>query len=257
MLWLFHFIFIIAWIMKKLSPPITIPEKAIFKGFDIEQPWHVPKYYGNLPHLRLQGATYFVTFRLADSIPKTVAENWLKWRNQWLSFHGIDPNLAKSNPKLWNELYLALPSVKRYEFELAQRRHYFIELDKCHGSCLLSQAHKIVSEAVDFFHGKSIWCGDYVIMPNHVHLLVQPFPGVKLEEWLYSIKRFSSKEICKAYSHSIQNSTLQGHFWQRESYDRIVRSREELARMRRYIKNNPEKLRIGTFTLKQMDWLNV
>ena len=47
-----------------------------------------------------------------------------------------------------------------------------------------------------------------------------------------------------------------GHLWQTESFDRVVRESSELARTRRYIAGNPDKLRPGTFALKQMNWLD-
>jgi type I restriction enzyme R subunit len=129
-------------------------------------------------------------------------------------------------------------------------------LDQCHGSCLLETAHSIVGRSLEFFHGQRVWLGDYVVMPNHVHVIIQPFPGVQLEEWLYSIKRFTSTEIARNCSLDARTVMRQGHLWQTESFDRIVRDAEELARTRRYIANNPAKLRPGTFALKQMTWLD-
>lgn len=242
--------------MKKLSPAIKIPERPIFRGFDIEAPWLAQKYRRNLPHLRIEGATYFVTFRLADSIPRSVVERWQEEREFWLRQNGVNPEWAISDAKSWNVAYHAIPIDERKAFEDSQQRQFLIELDKCHGSCILQHAHNTVAKALDFFHGKRIWCGDYVVMPNHVHLLVQPFFGVELEEWLYSVKRFSSAEISKDLSYEANEMKRSGHFWQTESYDRIVRSVIELSRMRRYIANNPAKLRSGTFTLKQMPWLD-
>lgn len=244
--------------MKKLSPPTNIPERPIFSGFDIKQPWQTPSYRRNLPHLRITGATYFVTFRLADSIPKIIAEKWEKERSDWLQAHGINQRSVEKNLERWSDIYFAIPTNERHAFEREQQRRFFIELDKFHGSCLLeqAQAHKIVAESLEFFHGQRIWSGDYVVVPNHVHILVQPFPGVELEEWLYSIKRFTSAKICKNISLKANKMMRQGHLWQLESFDHIVRSREELGRIRRYIANNPAKLPEGTFALKQMEWLD-
>jgi hypothetical protein len=46
--------------------------------------------------------------------------------------------------------------------------------------------------------------------------------------------------------------------WQSESYDRIVRDREELCVWRRYIADNPAKAKLvpGTYTLHQAEWLD-
>jgi type I restriction enzyme R subunit len=228
-----------------------------FRSYDVDDEiWYVPKYTRNLPHLRIEGATYFVTFRMADSLPKETLEYWFKQRQNWFEKYGIDTALEEKDSQLWSELYLAIPFKERVDFERRQQRQFFIELDKCHGSCVLEEvcAHKVVGEALEFFHGQRIWVGDYVVMPNHVHVLVQPFSGVKLEEWLYSVKRFTSNQFRKL---GLSFGSLRnGHFWQTESFDRIVRSRWELLRIRKYIMNNPVRLRPGTYLYKRMDWLD-
>ncbi|MBA2727397.1 MAG: transposase [Parachlamydiaceae bacterium] len=231
--------------MKKVSIPKTIPERAIFISFDIDEPMSVPRYQRNLPHLRLEGATYFVTFRLADSIPQKIMESWIAERNDWLAAHGLLDSMKKNNPELWNSLYFTIPFTERRQFELQQQRHVLIELDNCHGDCLLENSHNIVAKALDYFHGQRVWIGDYVVMPNHVHVIIQPFPGVKLEDWLYSVKRFSSTNIVH-----------KGQLWQAESFDRIIRTQLELLRTRKYIANNPTKLHVNSYSLKQMDWLD-
>lgn len=170
--------------------------------------------------------------------------------------HGLDPAWAELDPKRWNDAYQAIFVGERRAFEREQQRQYLVELDKCHGSCLLAKAHGIVAQAMEFFHGQRVWTGDYVVMPNHAHVLVQPFPGVQLEEWLYSVKRFTSTEMGKDAGLNAHALMRHGHLWQTESFDRIVRGVEELARTRRYIANNPAKLRPGTFALKQMHWLD-
>lgn len=244
--------------MRKLSLPSRIPESPSFKGFEIndctDQTWMISGYRRNLPHLSLCGATYFITFRLADSIPRQVMEKWICYRNNWLLYFGIDSNLYQTNPEAFKQLYSLIPANQRYLFEKEQRRTYFIELNKCHGSCILSKFHFLVAEALEFFNGKRVWLGDYVIMPNHVHAIIQPFPGVKLEEWLYSVKRYSSFKI-KKHQDSL-SLNLDKNIWQRESFDRIIRNTWELRKIRSYIEKNPANLHEGTFFLKKMDWLD-
>ena len=240
--------------VKKLSPPTSIPPRPVFRGFAVEDPWMVAGYRRNLPHLRLEGATYFVTFRLADSIPESVARQWKEERDSWLRAHGVDPDWAELDPLRWDAAFIAIPHAERREFEREQQRRFFVELDRCHGCCVLEKAHGIVCTALEFFHGQRIWTGDYVVMPNHVHLIVQPFPGVQLEEWLYSVKRFTSAEMGKDPLLDTHVVMRKGHLWQTESFDRIVRGLDELARTCRYIANNPAKLRPGTFALRQAEW---
>jgi len=73
----------------------------------------------------------------------------------------------------------------------------------------------------------------FVVMPNHVHMLVTP--KVPATRWLGPLKGFSAHEANRILG-------LTGNpFWQNGSFDRLVRSPEELERIRRYVENNPVK----------------
>jgi putative transposase len=73
----------------------------------------------------------------------------------------------------------------------------------------------------------------FVVMPNHVHLLVTP--QVPATKWLGPMKGFTAHQ-----ANRLLGSTGKP-FWQNESYDHLVRSGVEFARIRRYIENNPAK----------------
>lgn len=47
-------------------------------------------YSRNLPHWRQAGATYFVTFRLADALPKALVDQWDDEKRTWLAAFDID-----------------------------------------------------------------------------------------------------------------------------------------------------------------------
>jgi putative transposase len=71
----------------------------------------------------------------------------------------------------------------------------------------------------------------YVVMPNHVHLLVTP--NVPVSKLMQSLKRFTAREANRMLG-------LTGHpFWQDESYDRLVRDEAEFKRIASYIARNP------------------
>ena len=71
----------------------------------------------------------------------------------------------------------------------------------------------------------------FVIMPNHVHILVTP--NVVATRWLGPLKGLT------AY-HANQSLGRTGQpFWQEESYDHLVRSPVEMARIQAYIEQNP------------------
>ena len=243
--------------MKKLSAPTCIPEAPVFRGFEPSRDfWLVPGYRRNLPHWRLEGATYFVTFRLADSIPASVVARWQEEEEAWLRERGIEPGWQADDPDRFRQVLDKIPVKERAAYEKERTRRFFIELDQCHGSCLLrlERARDPVASAMHHFHGTRVWLGDFVIMPNHVHLLVLPFPGVRLEEWLYSVKRFSAGQILKDESLRKSARTRAEHVWQTESFDRVVRDQEELARIREYIAANPQHLRVGEFSCYRASW---
>ena len=174
--------------MKRLSELSEIPDSPRFLGFEDRELWQVPGYQRNLPHWRPEDATYFVTFRLADSIPESVARGWQDKRRRWPESRGVDPTRQREDHdgKRFNQALATVPREEVEQFQREQSRQFFVELDRCHGSCVLKLkgAHSVVAKALEHFHGSRIWLGDYVVMPNHVHAITQPFPGVKLEEAL-------------------------------------------------------------------------
>ena len=71
----------------------------------------------------------------------------------------------------------------------------------------------------------------YVVMPNHVHMLITPFDA--LERITHSLKRFTARKANELLG-------LTGRpFWQEESYDRLVRDTDGFERVVHYIENNP------------------
>ena len=70
----------------------------------------------------------------------------------------------------------------------------------------------------------------YVVMPNHVHLLVTP--NVPNAIWLGPLKAFTEFTANRILSRT-------GAFWQDHSYDHVVGDGEEFRSVRRYIEGNP------------------
>lgn len=243
--------------MDRLSKPTRVPLKPVFIGVEDEDCWNPPGYARALPHWRLDGATYFITFRQADSLPEAVLKAWEQESSAWLWSHGIDDRWQKSDPERFHAAFLALPRELREARRREEGKRFLHELDLCHGSCCLQQpeAQDIVSDALAHFHGQRLWVGDLVVMPNHVHVIAQPFEGVKVEEWLYSVKRYSATVLHKA-GFAKEEHFRAGHFWQKESYDRAVRDVAELGRTRKYIAENGRKLRAGSFRHVSSSWLD-
>lgn len=124
-------------------------------------------------------------------------------------------------------------------------------LDAGHGECLLQRCavRAIVENSLKYFDGQRYLLGDFVIMPNHVHLLVQFQGSTTLKQQTYGWKKFTAREI---------NNLLgrRGHFWQGETYDHIVRSERAFLAFRKYIFENPKKagLRTGEYSHYRCSW---
>ena len=191
--------------------------------------------HGHLPHWDQQGSTYFITWRTADSIPGPVWEEWRKERNAWLVSHRIDP--GRRDGRMHLEL---LPVTERREFRRFSRL-LEDELDRGHGSCVLrpSDLSRIVADALHHFDGDRYALGDFVVMPNHVHVLAGRMPRETMRKQVESWKKWSAIPI---------NNSLgrKGRFWQDEHFDHLVRSPESFEKYRRYIASNPGQARLGS-----------
>ena len=195
----------------------------------------------HMPHWNADGATYFVTFRLADAIPVKAAQAMEARRLQWLSTQGISNGDS------------SLLSTHELRFEYRKRfgREFHEALDNGLGECLLGYAETLEMMTAVFRHfdGDRYELGDFVTMPNHVHVLLVPLAPHSLSEILHSWKSFSSNKINRMRGQS-------GTIWQSENYDHIVRTWEELGRIRRYIRANPQKagLRDSQVRYHEADW---
>ncbi len=185
----------------------------------------------NLPHWQQGEAWIFVTWRLADSLPKFVVERINEQKTIWEANH----------KQPWNEAEQKEHS-RRFTLGFEQL------LDDAHGKCVLAQqpCRKIVSDALLHFHGERYHLDSFVIMPNHVHVLFHPLGENKLESILQTWKRFTARETNKL----LENT---GSLWQREYWDRLIRSEKQFAWTRNYIFKNPEKLLPGSFELWRRD----
>ena len=191
-----------------------------FLGFDEFSDVEVTR--RRLPHWTQEGATYFVTFRLADSLPADQLAELEEERSNWLAAH----------PEPWSE------NDKREYYDRFSGR---IEqwLDAGYGSCILAEPEisQIVAGALTHFEGERYRLDAWVVMPNHVHVIVTPLEGHQLRDILHGWKRFTALEINRKRG-------KQGQLWQHESYDHIVRNERSLARIQRYIEENPIRARI-------------
>lgn len=188
-----------------------------------------------LPHWSQIGACYFLTFRLTDSVPRELWEPYEAERRAWIQSH----------PDPWDET-TTTEFHERFSGELEKW------LDRGLGSCVLkaSPCAAAVAGALQHFEGTRSRMEAFVIMPNHVHALVQPLHDHSIADLINSWKSFSAKQINRLMDTS-------GPVWQKSYFDRILRDWTHFARVVRYIRRNPEKarLKVGEYLLWESDWI--
>jgi REP element-mobilizing transposase RayT len=196
---------------------------------------------GYLPHVKREGMRYFLTFRLADSLPREVLLEIQAERAERLARFQVQQQSAE-------KLGVVPPRAGQLE---AIERDYFRKLedylDKGSGDCSLRRPEiaDLVAGALRFFAGKRYQLNAWVVMPNHVHVVLWPMPNHTLSAIAQSWKRFTAREANK-----ILNRTGQT-FWQPETFDHWIRDDEEHARCCRYVVNNPVK---GRLCAAPQDW---
>ena len=138
----------------------------------------------------------------------------------------------ESHPKPWNE-----------EIETEFHRVFSLEMDlimdRGHGSCVLRKPdiRAILEESFRNFDGIRYEMHSWVIMPNHVHILLSMKEGMKLEKVVATWKNYTATRINRVLG-------LQGQFWQKDYFDRMIRDWEHFSRVARYIRKNPVKAKI-------------
>ncbi len=236
-----------------------------FGFFDPKQPYQVT--FGELPHWEQEGATYFITFRTADSLPSVVIQQWERERDDWLQQHGIDPVNVD-----WRTALRKQPHELQRNFHRMFATKLEGSLDACHGECVLSRPElgQIVANSLLHFDSEHTamkmkefnhvvgalrdptsvsqsdtatnntatkvryHVSDFVIMPNHVHVMVCFLAGTLLRGQCYSWKHFTAGKINQLLGRT-------GEFWQSESFDHLVRDADHFQRFRKYIADNSEK----------------
>ncbi len=174
----------------------------------------------HLPHIYLPNAVYFITFRLAGSLP------------------------AEAIEKLTEKCRLQ----KRHHISFVD---YEKALEKCKsGGKWLSDDRiaNLVADSIKYRDGKDYDLAAYCVMPNHVHLvagtgehdLFEPVEQIgnlankPLSKIMQSLKRYTATRANEILHRS-------GPFWQDESYDRIVRNEPDFKHVVEYVICNPVK----------------
>ena len=203
----------------------------------------------NLPHWFQPGAAMFITFRTLDSMPQEAIVRWQRELEQWLWVRNLPTAFAESSigrrfPNHEKMLTELSPS-ERIEFKKRSDQIFHRTIDDCHGAChlRLNELANIVGDSLRFYDSKKYDLDCFVVMPNHVHAIVQFRRGESLKVVSQSWMRYTARLINQAIGRS-------GEFWQSESFDHLIRSPEQFEYLQDYIRNNPSKA-----NLKRGDYL--
>lgn len=161
------------------------------------------------------GATQIVTLRLLDSLPASR-------RGEWEALLAIEDNRER-------------------------RRRLEAYLDRGLGECWLRQPMiaELAEEALRCFDGERYHLAAWVVMPNHVHLLVEVWE-IPLSDLVKSWKGFVARKANKRLGRG-------GGFWEREYLDTIIEDEEHRRTAIHYIENNPTKSKM-VFNPKDWPW---
>jgi menaquinone-specific isochorismate synthase len=186
---------------------------------------------GYLPHWEGASATYLVTFRLADSLPRVALER--------LEFERRD--LIQTAARQGR----VLTEAERRRLAPLHSKKIEAYLDSGAGACYLSDPRTagIVAAALRRFDGRRYRLLAWCVMPNHVHVVFQTLAQQALPDILHSWKSFTANKA---------NALLRrrGVFWQREYFDHLLRTGAAVDRAVRYVLENPAKA-----ALKDWKWV--
>jgi putative transposase len=184
-------------------------------------------YRRHLPHHQPPGATLFVTFRLAGSIPRSVVEHLSQEAERRQG--GLDTMSDPQERPRWsyiesNRLFGKWDAV----LDEAKTRPAWM------GN---PEVARLVVGALHDHDGREYDLVAFCIMPNHVHVVFVPLP--KDDGTYHSLS--SIMRALKGHTARQANSALgrSGTFWQHENYDHVVRDEAELSRIIAYVLENP------------------
>ena len=188
-------------------------------------------YRRRLPHWQPPGATLFFTWRLHGSLPQEALQRLLAEREQLERQPLRRGETEQERASRHNKLIFA-----QFDEMLGQATHGPRWLGEPHVAQLMTDA---------FFHHNGQWYDliAFVVMPNHVHVVLRPMEiqqdtgkepqFVPISKITQGLKGYVAREANRWLDHTGQT------FWQDESYDHWVRDEAELARIVTYLESDP------------------
>jgi putative DNA methylase len=193
-----------------------------------------------LPHWYVPGAAHFVTYRLAGSIPEAVL---------WELRAHCQEQLKQPCPDGLSHSQLR-GRVHKQSFARYDR---FLDHNRAIDWLARPAVAAVVRQNLYHHDGGKYHLMAWCIMPNHVHVLLQPLETQALAQEPpenAGEERPDADSPLAGIMHSLKSYTANranqllgrsGPFWQHESYDHWVRDEDELERVVDYIAYNPVK----------------
>lgn len=138
--------------------------------------------------------------------------------------------LAGSLPR---EIYESVVDAAKADQRRALIDHL---IDEGRGSCLLADPRnaRIVSDALSHFDGIRYGLLAWAVMPNHVHAMIEQYPGYPLGQIVHAWKSFTANRINGL-------SSLEGRLWAPDYYDCFIRDADHYVNAVDYVEHNPVK----------------
>lgn len=193
-------------------------------------PWVEPRSRGELPHLYKEGGSYFVTFRLLDAVDTKAR----KCRRDGGTTTGLRVSSSRDGGTTAHQKKRT-PSPEREAALIARETEPPLRL----GSCVLIRPEiaELIEHTLRHFHGQRYYLSAWCVMPNHVHAVVTPNDDWELSAILHSWKSFTAHQANKILKR-------QSTFWERESFDHLIRTFEHFEAFIHYVENNPVEARL-------------
>ncbi|GAB4494364.1 MAG: transposase [Saprospiraceae bacterium] len=195
-------------------------------------------YHRKLPHFQPAEATFFVTFRLAGSIPVEVIRRLRE------NYELIQKGILEQKD---------LTEKERRELVYAEQKRLFaatddfLDMNPNEPYWLRErEVAEIVEEAMHYRDEKQYDLHAFTIMPNHVHMMMTLLPDAPV---LFKVMQHLKKNSAIKANRFLNRTGLE--FWEEESYDHIVRDESEFYRILNYILRNPVK---AGFVSEWRDW---
>ena len=168
----------------------------------------------------MEGGKYHVRLRLADSLPQKTLKILEIEKEDLIQLQESSKELSSYDRK-------------RMQFLRSEKVEKF--LDAGYGACYLQQdtIANLIAEALRRFDGIKYHLHAWCIMPNHVHMIIEPLSGHPLPRTMRAFKSYTAR---------MANRILKrrGSFWQREYFDHLIRNDERMKNTIDYIWKNSE-----------------